>query len=329
MSLHLPARRVAQTTARAAVGTPSLHLQYLLPRTQHRNAWFWQRDRKPSALSQELTRQERQQIMAARSLDRTQGSSIFDEEIKDTERRQKEQQEQEQQGPKRYGNIGQGTQLREHMEMAEDPDPRWRVRFLKKKVMQMVRSGGRLTREQRIRQSEKEHTSASPSLPTSTKKLMFLSRQIAGKTVDEAITQMRFSKKKMAREVKWQLEDARYKAIAAHGMGLGAADSKLLDKPRKIQTKDGQWMQVVDPTRLYVDQSWVTKGPTRGIRIHYRARGRMSRMRRPTASISVVLKEEKTRIRQHDERVDKQARKAPWVHLPNRPVTAQRPYYSW
>lgn len=45
--------------------------------------------------------------------------------------------------------------------------------------------------------------------------------------------------------------------------------------------------------------------------------------------INMVLKEEKTRIRQHEERVAKEAKKAPWVHLPNRPVTAQRQYYSW
>lgn len=43
----------------------------------------------------------------------------------------------------------------------------------------------------------------------------------------------------------------------------------------------------------------------------------------------MVIKEEKTRIREHEERQAKKARQGPWVHLPNRPVTAQRPYYSW
>lgn len=46
-------------------------------------------------------------------------------------------------------------------------------------------------------------------------------------------------------------------------------------------------------------------------------------------ALTLVVKEEKTRIREYREREAKQAKKAPWVHLPNRPVTAQRPYYSW
>ncbi|KAI1475502.1 ribosomal protein L22 [Daldinia eschscholtzii] len=328
MSLHLPARRVA-TAARTAAGKPSLYLQ---PKTQRRNAWFgWGSSSSPakSPFAQELSRREREQMLAEKNMQRTKGASIFDEEIKQSENAQKEEAPAAPQD-KQVPRLGAGTKVKEHMERAENPDPRWRVRYLKKKVMQMVRDSDKpLTREQRIRLTEKEHTSASESLPTSTKKLMFLSRQIAGKTVDDAITQMRFSKKKMAREVRYQLEEARDSAIAAHGMGLGAVQGKTLEKPRKIQTKDGHWMEVADPTTLYVDQSWVTKGPYRGLRIQYHARSRMSRMWRPTASISLILKEEKTRIRQYDEKVEKQARKRPWVHLPNRPVTAQRPYYSW
>lgn len=48
-----------------------------------------------------------------------------------------------------------------------------------------------------------------------------------------------------------------------------------------------------------------------------------------TIGLAIVLKEEKTRIRLHEERVEKQKKAKPWVHLPNRPVTAQRPYYTW
>ncbi|OTB02745.1 hypothetical protein M426DRAFT_322342 [Hypoxylon sp. CI-4A] len=262
--------------------------------------------------------------MAQKNMDRTQGTSIFDEEIKDPERARREQEDTD---TSAGGRVVAGTKMKEHMERAEDPDPRWRVRYLKKKVMQMVRDGDKpLSKAQRIRLSEKEATSASPPLPTSTKKLVHLSHQIVGKTIDDAITQMRFSKKKMAREVKWQLEEARDHAIATRGMGLG---NQGLARPEKIRTKDGRWIEVRDPTTLYVDQSWVTKGPWRGMRLQYHARSRMSAMWRPTASISVVLKEEKTRIRQHGDKVEAQAKKAPWVHLPNRPVTAQRQYYSW
>lgn len=43
----------------------------------------------------------------------------------------------------------------------------------------------------------------------------------------------------------------------------------------------------------------------------------------------MILKEEKTRIREHKERQEKKHRQGPWVHLPDRPITAQRQYYSW
>ncbi|KAI5860816.1 ribosomal protein L22 [Durotheca rogersii] len=347
MSLRLPARQVVQT-ARAATGkSPSSAALRLLPRTQRRSAWFWgnkagkKKDSSPasqqSELSKELSRREREQLVAARNMDRTGGASIFDEEIKESER--KLEAEGDVGGPPPPGGEGQGqqrpppsitagTQIKEHMEMALDPDPRWRVRYTKRKVMQMMRGGDRITREQRIRMTEKEHRSKSTLIGTSPKKLVMLARQIAGKTLDDAITQMRFSKKRPARDVRWQLSEAHDRAVAAHGMGLGAGALQL-DRPREIQTKDGRRITVTDPTRLYVDQAWVNKGPWRGVRMVYHGRGYRSAHRRPTASISIVLKEEKTRIRQHDERVAKEARKAPWTHLPNRPVTAQRPYYSW
>jgi hypothetical protein len=45
--------------------------------------------------------------------------------------------------------------------------------------------------------------------------------------------------------------------------------------------------------------------------------------------ITVILKEEKTRIREAAEREAKKLRQGPWVHLPDRPVTGQRQWYSW
>ncbi|KAI1104387.1 ribosomal protein L22 [Jackrogersella minutella] len=333
MSLNLPARRVTTAVVRTAAGTPSPRLQYLLPRTQRRNAFFGfgkksgssKKESESLPFEKEMTRLEREKMLIERNADRTRGSSIFDEEIREA-RETRPQEEDIGIGEQR----GTGTRMKEHMERGLDPDPRWRVRFLKKKVMQMVRDARKpITKAQRIKRSEKEHTSKSVALPTSTKKLVFLSHQIVGKTVDEAITQMRFSKKKMAREVKYQLEEARDTAISAHGMGLGAHNGQTLEQPKKVQTKDGRWIEVKDPTLLYVDQSWVTKGFFRGVKINHHGRSRMSRMWRPTASISLVLKEEKTRIRQHEDRLEAKAKKAPWVHLPNRPVTAQRPYYSW
>ena len=47
------------------------------------------------------------------------------------------------------------------------------------------------------------------------------------------------------------------------------------------------------------------------------------------SGISVVLKEEATRIRKAREYAEKQAKRKPWVHHPDRPITAQRQYLLW
>ncbi|KAK5990959.1 Large ribosomal subunit protein uL22m [Cladobotryum mycophilum] len=218
---------------------------------------------------------------------------------------------------------------KESLAMVVDPDPRSRIRWQRRKVIQMVRKNGQLTREEKIKMTERELVHKSHFLPTSVKKLVMLARQIAGKPVDEAILQMKWSKKKMAAEIKYYLEEARDLAIAQRGMGLGQVNGELLDKPRKVQTIEGKWMDITDPSRMYVAQSWVGRGAWRGKSIDYKGRGRMGVMQHPTTSFTVVLKEERTRIREYEEREAKKAQKGPWVHLPNRPVYGQRPYYSW
>ncbi|KAI0120967.1 ribosomal protein L22/L17 [Xylariales sp. AK1849] len=321
MSLHLPTRRLVQTARSSS--TPSLHLRYLLPSTQSRSVSWFNWGQKKSPLTKELDKRETEQKIREKMNNRVAGSSMFDEEIKQAEESK----------PKAVASDIAGhagfSVAKEHMARALDPDPRWRIRWQRRKVMQMVRSGGKMTKQQRIALSEKEMTHKSELLNTSTKKLMFLSRQVAGKTVDEAITQMRYSKKKMGAELLYQLKEARDKAIASRGMGLGQVNGEVFDKPRKIQAKDGRFLEIQDPSNLYVDQAWVGKGRPRGLRIQYHSRGRMSRMIKPSASITFVLKEEKTRLRIYDEKMQKEARAKPWVHLPNRPVTAQRQYYSW
>ncbi|KAG5989261.1 hypothetical protein E4U43_004533 [Claviceps pusilla] len=218
---------------------------------------------------------------------------------------------------------------RENMAMVTDPDPRSRTRWLRKKVIQMVRRNGPPTKQERIRMTERQLLHKSHFMPTSVKKLVMLSRQIAGKNLDDAITQMTWSKKKMAAEVKYYLEEARDLAIAQRGMGLGKVNGEVLAKPKKIQTKDGSWMEVSDPTRMYIAQSWVGRGPWRGKELDYKGRGRMGVIQHPSTSFTVLLKEEKTRIREYEEQEAKKAARSPWVHLPNRPVYGQRPYYSW
>lgn len=46
-------------------------------------------------------------------------------------------------------------------------------------------------------------------------------------------------------------------------------------------------------------------------------------------AITLILKEERTRIREHEEREAKKSAKGPWIHLPNRNIYGQRPYYTW
>ena len=201
-------------------------------------------------------------------------------------------------------------------------------------VIRSIRKGGRYTKTEMIKRSERESLSKSAMLRTSVKKLMPLARQIAGKTVDDALLQMRFSKKKAAVAVRKHLEYARDEAIVTRGMGLGlpSPNPKVRDPnaeaPAKIVTKDGKHMKIADATRMYIDQAWVGRG-TPGYDRDYRAKGRSFRLINPRTSITVLLKEDRTRVRLHNEREEKRANKKPWVQLPNRPVVQQNGYYSW
>ncbi|KAL8728899.1 MAG: hypothetical protein Q9181_005188 [Wetmoreana brouardii] len=104
---------------------------------------------------------------------------------------------------------------------ALDPNPEARQRWQRKMIIRDVRNRGQLTKAQRIARTERESLCKSHFFKTSIKKLMPLARQIAGKPIEEAIIQMRFSKKKAARDLKKHLEYARDEAIVKRGMGLG------------------------------------------------------------------------------------------------------------
>ena len=176
-----------------------------------------------------------------------------------------------------------------------DPDPRSRVRWERKMVVRHVTKAtdpfSRESRAARIRRTEKELHEKSPWLATSVKKLVHLSRQIAGKSVDEALVQMRYSKKKMAKEIAYQIELARDRAIVERGMGLGAVGKEGPKVVEKIQTKDGKHVEVEDPTKLYIAQSWVERGPWRGFRKSPRARGRIDMLKKPsTSELSFVVR---------------------------------------
>jgi len=229
-----------------------------------------------------------------------------------------------------------------------DPDPNSRERWERKKVIQMIRKGGRLSKQQLIKRTEREHLVRSHNFKTSVKKLGMLARQIAGKTIDDAITQMRFSKKKVAQDVLKQLEYARDEAVVMRGMGLGGMNHsgaaisdtapimpgapEVAAGPVQIQLKDGKRHTVNDASRIYIDQAWVGRGPF-GQLPDYRARGQVNIMRTPWTSMTVVLKEEATRVRQHEEREEKRKNEklgaGLWMPLPDRPVQWQRQWYSF
>lgn len=242
----------------------------------------------------------------------------------------------------------------ENMRAVLDPNPTARLRWEQKKVIQMVRKGGRLSQRQVIKRTEREHLVKSHNFKTSVKKLGKLARQLSGKTIDDAIVQMRFSKKRVAQEVLKQLEYARDEAIVMRGMGLGdkqagqnetesdnaspktstntASTTSISDKSLEIQLKDGKRHTINDRSQIYIDQAWVGRGPF-GKLPEFRARGRVNLLRTPWTHLTVVLKEEATRIREYMHREEKRRNQTlgenVWMQLPDRPVQWQRQWYTF
>ncbi|KAL8774587.1 MAG: hypothetical protein Q9209_000960 [Squamulea sp. 1 TL-2023] len=263
-------------------------------------------------------------------------SSIFEEEDAQKKSGKKAQPSQPRVSPRDPSVIA----------AALDPNPEARRRWQRNQIVRNVRTRGQLTKAQKLARTERESLSKSPFYTTSVKKLMPLTRQIAGKPIEEAIVQMRFSKKKVARDVKKHLEYARDKAIVERGMGLGVATAEynraagMGDSDEATEETAGQNEQwpgmvvedgkgkrrfVTDKSSIYVDEAWVGRG-SYSIDYDFRAKGMTYIMRPPETSITVRLKEEATRIRLMDEREQKRQRKKVWLPLPDRPVTAQRQY---
>lgn len=223
------------------------------------------------------------------------------------------------------------------------PRPRVRAMWQRKMLVRTLQKRGRLTKKEKILQTERSSLTKSHFFKTSIKKLAPLARQIAGKTVDEAILQMRFSKKKVAQDVREHLIHARNEAIVARGMGLGSATSKDADvvtgdtsimplSPKHVPTLALRKGLRPDPTQMYIDQAWVNRGPY-GKELEPRAMGRANILRPPHTGISVLLKEEQTRTREKEDKEAKERNKrlgrGHWRQLPDRSIGAQRPFYSW
>ncbi|KAJ6115646.1 Ribosomal protein L22/L17 [Penicillium sp. IBT 18751x] len=256
-------------------------------------------------------------------------SSIFADDIASGANiKRKKQQLQEQQAGQ-VENLPVEERNKDRMQMALNPNPKAQFRWEQKMVIREIRKRGRIPKAVQIKRTERETLEKSHWFKTSVKKLGPLARQIAGKNIDEAILQMRFSKKKAAKDVLEHLEHAKNVAMVRAGMGLPAEGET--PKPVTITLKDGERKRITDPTSIYIEQAWVNRGPY-GFGMDHRARGTINTLRPPATGLSVVLKEEKTRIRQWQDREADALRKRRsqlWTQLPDRKISAQNQYYSW
>ncbi|KAF7719717.1 Uncharacterized protein PECH_008903 [Penicillium ucsense] len=260
-------------------------------------------------------------------------SSIFADDVGQTSgpkpSKQKKQLQEQQPGQEEEA-LPLEMRDKNRMQLALNPNPQAQMRWEKKMITSQIRKRGRVSKEVQIKRTERESLSKSHWFKTSVKKLGPLARQIAGKPLDEAILQMRFSKKKAAKDVLGHLEHAKNVATVRAGMGLGLPTGTSAE-PVTVTLKSGERKKITDPTSIYVQQAWVNRGPY-GFGMDHRARGQINRLRPPTAGLSLVLKEEKTRIREWQQREADVLRKRKaqlWTQLPDRKISAQNQYYSW
>ena len=113
--------------------------------------------------------------------------------------------------------------------------------------------------------------------------------------------QMRFSKKKVAKDVLRHLVYAKNEAVVRRGMGLGSvvaskgegeddwveengeSEAEAENKGVLVEDRKGRKRLVTDPTQMYIDQAWVGRG-TPDYGTDYRARGRAFRLTLPYTS---------------------------------------------
>lgn len=170
------------------------------------------------------------------------------------------------------------------MAAALDPKPWARAQWQRKKVIQGIQHRGRISRTQQILKQERHHMHGSDFFKTSVKKTMPLTRQIAGKSVEDALVQLRFSKKLAARRIEEELKIARDEAIVSKGMGLGQVSTEGEGIPQRVVIKDKNGAtRTVQPTAMYIDQAWVNKRKSNRS-VEYRARGRRNILQHPHTS---------------------------------------------
>ncbi|OLL22433.1 54S ribosomal protein L22, mitochondrial [Neolecta irregularis DAH-3] len=140
--------------------------------------------------------------------------------------------------------------------------------------------------------NEKTVTHKSVFLRTSVKKLGNLARQIAGQNLNQAITQMEFSHKRVANDIAIILKQARSAGITQNDLTT---------------------------TEMFIDQAWVGRGSFLKNKWPV-GRGQANLRRSPTTKINVILKGDDTLRRRAKEAEEKRLRRKLWVPLPSRPI---------
>jgi large subunit ribosomal protein L22 len=113
------------------------------------------------------------------------------------------------------------------------------------------------------RLAENEARAVARMLRVSPQKLNLLAQLIRGKKVDRALADLEFSRKRIAHEVKKTLESAIANAENNHGLDV---DDLVV-------------------AQAYVGKALVMK------RFHARARGRASRIEKPFANLTIIVRE--------------------------------------
>ncbi|MFM9154078.1 MAG: 50S ribosomal protein L22 [Methylocystis sp.] len=113
------------------------------------------------------------------------------------------------------------------------------------------------------RLADNEAKAIARMLRVSPQKLNLLAQLIRGKKVDRALADLEFSRKRIAHEVKKTLESAIANAESNHGL---------------------------DVDDLIVSQAFVGKAMVMK-RFHARARGRASRVEKPFANLTIIVRE--------------------------------------
>ncbi|OMJ20380.1 50S ribosomal protein L22 [Smittium culicis] len=160
---------------------------------------------------------------------------------------------------------------------------------------------------------EKTYRYSTSNFKTSPRKLRFISKQIVGLNVQDAINQLEFSPKRAAKKILHTVAFARKNAI---------------------------YQKLMNPEQMYVKEAWVGKG--RFIkRLDYKARGRFGVIHHPTAHMKFVLgeKEKVPVVDPEAPRDNGKKRKTKgfneytkfvWKPLmENKPIYNCKPYYNW